>query len=135
MEKSLRYDQTHRLTPLYFFVSVVAKGQGESISAFVKSAGAYAVYFLHGNGTAPNEFYEILGGGTLHKDVLISVIAKDSWPDLKEKLKERFALSNLSSGIAFVSPLDSVAGVSIYKMLSNSRHFEHPLPKSRRKSQ
>lgn len=135
MQQPLRYDQTHRLTPLYFLVSVVAKGQGEAISTLIKNAGVYATFFLHGNGTAPNEFYEILGAGTLHKDVVISIVRMDAWPTLRTALSERFSLSPLSAGIAFITPLDSVAGVSIYKMLSNSRHFEHPLPKSRRKSQ
>lgn len=133
--ETMPYDQNHRIVPLLFVTVIVGKGQGEAIANLMKKGGAYGVYFVHGQGTAPNDIYAILGSGTLDKDVLVTVLREDAWPELKEHLEERFALSELSAGVAFAVRLDSLAGVSIYKMLSNTRHFEHPVNKfsSRRK--
>lgn len=137
MEKTkLPYDQSHRIAPLVFVMVVVSKGQGSSVETLLKKAGAYGVYSLHAKGTAPNDFYAVLGSGSLDKDVEISVIREDAWPGIKGVLQDRFSVSPLSAGIAFTVPLDSLAGVSIYKMLSNTRRFEHPVDskKKRRKS-
>ena len=137
MEKTkLPYDQSHRIASLVFVLVVVSKGQGPSIETLLKKAGAYAVYSLHAKGTAPNDFYAVLGSGSLDKDVEISVIREDAWPGIKGVLQDRFSVSPLSAGLAFTVKLDSLAGVSIYKMLSNTRRFEHPVDskKKRRKT-
>lgn len=129
------YDQTHRVCPLLFLTVIVSKGQGAAIAEMIKKAGAYSVYFVSGKGTAPNDMYAILGTGTLKKDVLCSVIRENAWFDLKIALQERFAISPLSKGLAFITRLDSVAGVSTYKMLSNTMDEEgRKKQKKRRKT-
>ena len=60
------------------------------------------------------------------KDVVFSLIREDRWPKYKEAISERFSVSKMAKGISYAIPLDSVAGVSIYKMLTNTRLFEKP---------
>lgn len=125
MADNLPYDQSHRLSPLLMVVTVVNAGQGEAIANIYKKQEAYAAYFLNGKGTAPNKVYAIMGSaGALKKDVIIAVIKTDCWADLRKAIDARFAVSKLAKGVSFTVPLDAVAGVSIYKMLSNTRYFE-----------
>ncbi len=125
MADNLPYDQSHRLSPLLMVVTVVNAGQGEAIANIYKKQEAYAAYFLNGKGTAPNKVYAIMGSaGALKKDVIIAVIKTDRWADLRKAIDARFAVSKLAKGVSFTVPLDAVAGVSIYKMLSNTRYFE-----------
>jgi hypothetical protein len=119
------YDQSHRVSPLLLVFTIVNAGQGEAIANIYKKAEAYAAYFLNGKGTAPNNLYAVLGSaGALKKDVILGVIKTDRWESLRQAIDARFAVSKLAKGVSFTVPLDSVAGVSIYKMLSNTRYFE-----------
>lgn len=79
--ETMPYDQNHRIVPLLFVTVIVGKGQGEAIANLMKKGGAYGVYFVHGQGTAPNDIYAILGSGTLDKDVLVTVLREDAWPE------------------------------------------------------
>ncbi len=127
------YDRTHRIHPLLFVTVIVNEGQGESIADIFEANEAYACYLSHGRGTASNDFYEVTGSGDRRKTVVHSIIREDRWPIVKKTLEERFAVSQMAKGIAYSVKITAVMAVSIYKMLSNNRFFEKPLPKKEKK--
>ena len=129
------YEETHRITPLVLAFVVVNDGQGEAIAALFKAASCFATFTFRGHGTAPKKIYEVWGLGGLKKDVVIGVIRRSEWENLKQSVEARFGVSKLSKGIGFTVPLDSVAGVSIYKMLSNTRFFEKPIHRRKKKGE
>jgi hypothetical protein len=55
------------------------------------------------------------------------LIRADRWDVYKAQLAQRFSVSKMAKGIAYAVPVDSVAGISIYKMLTNTRLFEKPI--------
>lgn len=132
MNAPLPYEQTHRLRQLLLVATIVEEGQAQSIIALNNENEVAICFTCYARGTAPSEVLSLIGG---KKDVVFSVMRADKWPIYKAQLKERFSVSKLSKGIAFCVPIDSVAGVSIYKMLSNTRLFEKPTRKGKAKKE
>ena len=126
-EKFVPYEKTHKLRHLLFVFTIVGSGQGKAIVDLNVEHEAAIAINCGGKGTAPSNIYSVFGVGELKKDVIISVMRADKWPSYKQKLSERFAVSKLAKGLAFNIPIDSVAGISIYKMLTNTRLFEKPI--------
>lgn len=119
------YEKTHRLKSLVAVVTIVGKGQGEAIASLAAKYESNISFTVGGKGTAPNNLYALLGSsGSLKKDVVLSVMKEQSYDGFKQEIAARFKVSSMAKGISFCVPLDAVAGVSIYKMLSNTRYFE-----------
>ncbi len=120
----LPYEKTHRLKSLLLVVTVVGRGQGDAIVSLANKYECNFSFISHGRGTAPNNFYAILGSGSLKKDVVFSIMKEINYQGFEKELKARFAVSAMAKGISYCIRMDSVAGVSVYKMLSNTRYFE-----------
>ena len=118
------YEKTHRLKSLLLVVTIVGQGQGEAIISIANKYECNLSFLTRGKGTAPNNFYALLGSGSLKKEVVFSVIKEATYEGFAKELEARFAISEMAKGISFCIPIDSVAGVSVYKMLSNTRYFE-----------
>ena len=127
------YEATHRLKKLLLVVTIVNHGQGQAISSLCLDNEAYFTIVHYGKGTAPSEFYAFSSSAIPRKEIVLSVMREDKWPVYRSQLKERFSVSEISKGMAFSVPIDAVAGVSIYKMLSNTRVFEKPIHKNKEK--
>lgn len=118
------YEENHKLHRLLFVTVVVRDGQRDAINQILFDNEAFICASFHGKGTAPSAIIEVMGTGELKKDVVMSVVKEERWPILKGELETRFNVSPLSKGIAYCCPIDSVLGVSIYKMLSNTQFSE-----------
>ena len=125
------YEANHRLRRLFLVTTVVSQGQADFILQISKANEAAICLVCRGTGTAPQQ--DLITSQYLKKDVIFSLIREDRWPSYKATLEQRFAVSKMAKGIAYAIPLDSVAGVSIYKMLTNTRLFEKPTSASKEK--
>ena len=126
------YESNHRLRSLVLTVTIVNHGQGEAVSSLLKENEAYFTFIHQGRGTAPSEFYAFSSSAIPRKDVVFGILRTDKWAVYRSHIKERFGVSEMARGVAFAIPIDAVAGVSIYKMLSNTRTFEAPISKSKK---
>ena len=118
------YDSSHRIYPLQLLMVVVGAGQASSVVRLLYENEAYMCCVCKGRGTSQGDVYDVFGIGDLKKDIIFTVIKEDRWPVIKKALGERFKVSFASRGIAAISPLEALAGVSIYKMLGNVRYDE-----------
>ncbi len=128
------YDQSHRLRPLLLVTTIVPHGQDQTIIELNNQLEAAVCLTSLGKGTLPPELKTVLMP-TEKRDIIFSIMREDRWPFYREQLNARFSVSKMSKGIAWTVPIDAVAGVSIYKMLTNTRMFEKPIvtKKNRRK--
>lgn len=126
------YDSTHRLRRLLLVVTIVNQGQSEAIIALNQRCEGTVCFNCSGYGTATKDLVPTYAKGEYKKDVILSVLREDCWPRYKNELQQRFSISKMAKGIAYCSPIDSVAGVSIYKMLANLRVFERPMKKQKK---
>ena len=127
------YEATHKLRPLVLAVTIVNHGQGDAVANLLKENEAYLAFIHQGKGTAPNDFYAFSSSAIPRKDIVFGVLRIDKWAVYRSQIKERFAVSEMAKGVAFAIPIDAVSGVSIYKMLSNTRTFEAPVLPGKRK--
>ncbi len=123
-EQKKPYDSSHRIYPLQLLMVVVGAGQASSVVRLLYENEAYMCCVCKGRGTSQGDVYDVFGIGDLKKDIIFTVIKEDRWPVIKKALGERFKVSFASRGIAAISPLEALAGVSIYKMLGNVRYDE-----------
>lgn len=126
------YESTHRLRPLLLVTTIVPNGQSQDIIEINnKNEAAFCLTSI-GKGTLPPELHTVLMP-TEKRVVIFSIMREERWPSYKQELEARFSVSKLSKGIAYCIPIDSVVGVSMYKMLSNTRLFEKPISTKKRK--
>ncbi len=120
MTPSAPYDQKHRLKKMLAVVTIVSTGQASSIVKMHFENDAAIACIAHGRGTSNSDFYEVMGRGDLKKDVIISIMREECYPEFRSQMVKRFKISQIAKGICFAIPITSVVGVSIYKMLTNS---------------
>lgn len=67
-------------------------------------------YQFHAQGTAPSEIMEVLGLGSVEKNVLICMLPKPFANEMLKKLKKGLRLGSSNSGVAFTMPLSGGSG-------------------------
>ena len=118
---SANYDKDYEVSKLKIMVIIVDRGQGDYfVHAFEKSK-APASFKVYGTGTATKEIYDILGIGETKKDIVLSLIKQSDIESFKDIVKKRFEANKKYKGISFCMEIDSVAGVLVYKYLTNTR--------------
>lgn len=118
---SANYDKDYEVSKLKIMVIIVDRGQGDYfVHAFEKNK-APASFKVYGTGTATKEIYDILGIGETKKDIVLSLIKQSDIESFKDIVKKRFEANKKYKGISFCMEIDSVAGVLVYKYLTNTR--------------
>lgn len=120
-EGSANYDQDFDIKKLKLMVIIVNRGQGDYfVKAFSKKLVG-ATFNVYGTGTATKEIYDILGFGETKKDIVLAIVKLDDLEKIKTIVSERFSAKKIYKGISFCMEIDSVAGVLLYKYLTNTR--------------
>ncbi len=107
--------------PLYLLLTIVNDGQASSIVKIARNYGASASYVCHGHGTASNDFYEVFGLTHSNKQVVLTPIRSDMYPNIREATLNRFSINDASKGVAALLPISSVIGKNAYRLLADER--------------
>ena len=81
-------------------------------------------YKLHGMGTASSDMMDILGLGSIDKDVLVSLLPKDFADKMLLKLRKALKIGTPGSGIAFTMPLSGANNVLLHILGEAARDSE-----------
>ncbi len=114
------FDKEYVIKPLKMFVIIVPYGQANGIIKVLNELDSAMNFITNGEGTYQRESQ--LSGPK--KQIIFTFLQEDKVEEFKEKMKTRFTTSTVAKGIAFSIRLTSVAGVSVYKFLSNTRKVE-----------
>ncbi|HBF68857.1 MAG TPA: hypothetical protein DDW20_06085 [Firmicutes bacterium] len=114
------FDKEYVIKPLKMFVIIVPYGQANGIIKVLNELESAMNFITNGEGTYQRESQ--LSGPK--KQIIFTFLRDDKVDEFKEKMAKRFTTSNVAKGIAFSIKLTSVAGVSVYKFLSNARKVE-----------
>ena len=117
----LPYDQEFKVEKVKLMVIIVNRYQGEYYFKMLQSKNVAASYLVYGKGTATKEINDYLGVENTRKDIVLTLISESKLPEIKEVISEHFKISRETKGVAFTLQLDSVAGVLIYKFLTDTR--------------
>ena len=100
-------------------VTIVNKGKAEKIVEFTKKAGAEGGTILMGRGTGIHEKAKMFGI-TIEpeKEIVLTLIPKAKTQTVLETILNKGQLCKPGKGIAFVVPVDKIAGIN-HEYLSN----------------
>lgn len=114
------FEEQHIIYPLKFLVVTVRQGQAEAIRNILNEYDCAFSITTSGLGMTFRESSLNLGCHS-KKSFVFAVVRADKANHIKKRLEDRFSVSRAAQGIAYFIDLTSVAGVSIYRFLSNSR--------------
>jgi len=115
------FDKENVIRPLKLFITIVTHGQGDGIVKLMEKAGATFSFITNGEGTGRNYLPNLLSGADTKKQIVFTFVREDNTEAVCEALKNRFSLSRAANGISLSVKLTSVAGVSVYRFLTNVR--------------
>lgn len=94
-------------------VTIVRKGWGSTVLEASVQAGARGGTVLMGRGAGQNEKEKMFGVSIEpEKEILLTVVSSDRVDAILEAIVKAAELNEVGRGIAFVVPVDKVAGVA-----------------------
>jgi len=115
------YEKENKVKKLKILICVVRNGQADNIINLLRTFDVALSIVRSGYGGSFREEYGLFGLGEHSKQVVISIIKEEKVAKAMEALEAQFKNSKNESGVAYTIPCTSVAGVSIYKFLTNTR--------------
>jgi hypothetical protein len=106
---------------LKLLVTIVNRNKAEFFMDLLQSQEINVQLALSGEGTASTDMLQLLGLADSEKSVIFSLVREDRAREALSLLGEKFKTVRGGKGIAYTIPLKSVAGVAIYRFLSNNR--------------
>ena len=98
--------------------TIVSRGKGEAVLDVFRENRVLQNVICHGHGTAPSSILEVLGLGATDKDIVLSFIKTENSKKVIEQISRKLEFSKPGHGIAFTVPLESIAGIMSFKMLT-----------------
>jgi len=105
---------------LSLLVLIVNQGVGDVYIEQLYSLESNLQLKILGNGTVSKEIQNLLGLNEVGKDIIFAVMREEKLDEAFEYIETRFKLSKKHRGIAFSVKINSLVGVSVYKLLSNT---------------
>ena len=103
---------------LCLYVTVVNDGYGNLIADVFKANGSTAQFIQKGQGTARQEFRDMLGIEENSKDWIFVFVTEEQLTQIKDALNTIFVLKKMQ-GIGFVISLTTIVGVKVYQCLAD----------------
>lgn len=123
-KKSVKDKKTEKkLAPvkLKLLVTIVNHKKTEFYLDFLQGYQVNMQMVVPGRGTARTETLRLLGLTDNEKGVIFSVVREDRIEEILNGLQEKFNTVNDGKGVAYVIPMTSAIGVTIYRFLSDNR--------------
>lgn len=115
------FEKENVLRPLKLFLIVVPFGQANAIINRLNEFDIACSFVFNGEGSAKYLVDDVRRIPDSRKQIILTLVREDKVEFVKRKLDERFSISKASRGFACSIKVTSIAGVSIYKFLTNTR--------------
>ena len=115
------YEKENVVKPLKLFISIVPFGQADNIVKLLNENGSTFSYITTGEGTGKNYLPGLLTTDDLKKHIVFTFVKEENSEAVCKALEERFSTAKGSKGVSLSIKLSSVAGVSVYRFITNTR--------------
>lgn len=115
------FEEENVLHPMKLYLTIVTFGQADAIIKIFESVGANCNFVTSGEGTGRTFMPALISLAESKKQVVWSFVREEKSEEVHKLLTARFNTSKAARGISLSIKLTSVAGVSVYKFLSNTR--------------
>ena len=106
---------------LKIVVTIVNREKSEFFMDQMETMGVNMQMSIEGEGTAPHNLANFWGLAHKERDVIISFVPEDKVKKVLKRLDEKFETVRNGNGVAFVLPVSSIIGVSLYQFLMDNR--------------
>lgn len=120
-KKFVPFEKENVIHPIKMFLSIVPFGQADAIVKMLEEIGVSCNFITAGEGTGRSFVPGLISIADSKKQIIMSFVKEDKASEVCKVLKTRFNTSKASRGISLSVKLTSVAGVSIYRFLTNTR--------------
>lgn len=120
-ESFVPFEKENEVKPLKLFITVVPFGQANAIVKLIEQFRSTYSYVTTGEGTGRNFMPGLLSVSDSKKQIVFSFVREDRAKEVADALAERFSTSKAANGVSMSVKLTSVAGVSVYRFLTNIR--------------
>ncbi len=117
----LPYEKEFKLEKLKLYILIVPRNHSDYFINEFKKTDIACNFVVYGKGTATKDIFELLGIGETSKDIIFSLVKENDIEKIKSIAEYRFNVSKTAKGIGFSIPLSSVAGVLMYRYLTNTK--------------
>ena len=100
-----------RACPVKALVTIVDRGRGANLGAFLNKKYAQISFVLMGRGTASSDILDMLGIGSSDKDIVLTLADAQALPELMNELSGRRLIRFSSRGIAFTIPISAISAL------------------------
>lgn len=118
------YEKENKIDPLKLYIIIVPFGQADNIIKQLESIGISCNFITAGEGTGKNFMPGLISSVDSKKQIIMSFVKENMAEKVNGYLKQRFNTSKAARGIGVSVKLTSVAGVSIYRFLTNTRKVQ-----------
>lgn len=108
---------------LYFMTTIVNRKDAPLYHELYKNSEQQVMFATLGLGTVANDILDYLGMESNEKAVIFSVLEHDTWINTKKMLQRELQIDAPGGGIAFITPLSSVAGKKALSFLLNKEDY------------
>ena len=106
---------------LKLLITIVDRTKTDFYLDVLEGFGVNMQMVSYGHGTAPSNVLHYLGISQLEKAVIFSVVQEDRIREILNSYEDKYFKLKKGKGIAFVVPISSIIGVSIYQFLCKGR--------------
>ena len=112
------------MSKVYMMVTITNRGIGSKIHSFYQKHGQELILSTLGMGTANSEMLDYFGLEATEKTVMLSVVTRERWKELKKGLQKEIHIDVPGTGIAFLIPVSSIGGKKALQFLTMGQDFE-----------
>ena len=104
-------------------VTITGRNHGERFSSLFRAEHLPVMMLTLGTGTASSEMLDYFGLEASEKAVILAVVTRDVWKEIKNGLQSRLNIDVPGTGIAFIVPLSSIGGKKVLRFLTDNQNF------------
>ena len=106
---------------LKIVVTIVNREKAEFFLDQMETMGINMQMSIEGEGTAPQGISNFWGLAHKDREVILSFVPEDKVKKVLKRLDEKFETVRNGNGVAFVLPVSSIIGESLYQFLMDNR--------------
>lgn len=111
------------MSELYMMVSILNRHKTRKFLEFYQQYGISVTLNTLGRGTAASEILDYFGLEATEKVLMVSIVTRDVWRNIKNGLQTRMNIDIPGTGIAFIIPLSSIGGKKQLQFLTEHQNF------------
>ena len=112
------------MNEIYMLMTVTKRSVGRRLLSCYEEIGLSSTLCTLAQGTATSETLDYFGLEVTEKMVMLTVVADQTWKQVKRELEDRFQIDVPGTGIAFLIPLSSVGGKKVLQFLLDGQKVE-----------